>query len=381
MLFIVGAMMTAGLVALNVLQRNQASSSTTQRQVTIRDALIDYLRKNSRLPCPDTNFTVLDGIENRTTAGNPATACSAVFGIVPYATLGLSRDAAQDGWGNFFSYHISNTAGANTDWTITANFNAGNTGLLTVNTRVAGTATLVASAVVAVVVSHGPNGFGGYTVGGTRNTMPSPTTTDESSNARANAVSLVTYYQRDLTTDDAATGGAIDDIVLFITADDLLRPLFKDGSLLSPAAHVSAEMQKIKLALIGYAMSTPHSKGDTDCSNNSGTLKCRNLPYADSDSNGSQNSGTTIGTVPYNDLGISAVDGTDPWGMIYRYTVDATAASTSNGSGISSAQPSNTTIPITLTSYGPNRASGGGDDITVTVSAAELRGYISQLLP
>ena len=381
MLFIVGAMMTAGLVALNVLQRNQASSSTTQRQVTIRDALIDYLRKNSRLPCPDTNFTVLDGIENRTTAGNPATACSAVFGIVPYATLGLSRDAAQDGWGNFFSYHISNTAGANTDWTITANFNAGNTGLLTVNTRVAGTATLVASAVVAVVVSHGPNGFGGYTVGGTRNTMPSPTTTDESSNARANAVSLVTYYQRDLTTDDAATGGAIDDIVLFITADDLLRPLFKDGSLLSPAAHVSAEMQKIKLALIGYAMSTPHSKGDTDCSNNSGTLKCRNLPYADSDSNGSQNSGTTIGTVPYNDLGISAVDGTDPWGMIYRYTVDATAASTSNGSGISSAQPSNTTILITLTSYGPNRASGGGDDITVTVSAAELRGYISQLLP
>ncbi len=79
-----------------------------------------------------------------------------MFGIVPYVTLGLPREAVQDGWGNFFSYRISNTAGANTDGTITANFNAGNTGLLTVNTRVAGAVTLVASGVVAVVVSHGP---------------------------------------------------------------------------------------------------------------------------------------------------------------------------------------------------------------------------------
>ncbi len=376
-LFIIGVVMTSGLAALNVLQRNQASSATAQRQVTVRDALIDYLRRNNRLPCPDTNFTVPDGIENRTTAGNPATACSAVFGIVPYATLGLPRETVQDGWGNFFSYHISNTAGANTDWTITANFNAGNTGLLTVNTRVAGTATLVANAVVAVVVSHGPNGFGAYTIGGTRNTMPAPTTSDESSNARANATSLVTYYRRDLTTDDAATGGAIDDVVLYITADDLLRPLFNDGSLQSPTAHVTAEMQKIKLALIGYAMANDASNGNSNCTGSGGgVLKCKNLPYADSGTNGSQNSGTTTGLLPYNDLGISAAEGTDPWGVRYRYTVNSTAAASGSGNGISSSQPSASTILITLTSDGPNRASGGGDDITVTVSAAEIRTFM-----
>ncbi len=379
-LFIIGVVMTSGLLALNAVQRNQAASATEQRQVTVRDALIDYLRRNNRLPCPDTNFTVPDGIENRATAGNPATACSAVFGIVPYVTLGLARDAVQDGWGNFFSYHISNTAGANTDWTITANFNAGNTGLLTVNTRVAGTATLVANAVVAVVVSHGPNGFGAYTIGGTRNTMPAPTTSDESSNARANATSLVTYYRRDLTTDDAATGGAIDDIVLYITADELLRPLFKDGSLLSPAAHVNAEMQKIKSALIGYAMSTQSSRGTSACDDSGSTPKCRNLPYADV-IDGFQNVGTLSLLVPYNNLGLSLADVTDAWGVRYNYTVNTTAASTSSGGGISSTQPSASTIVITLTSYGPNRASGGGDDITVTVPASEIRGYLGSAIP
>lgn len=224
------------------------------------------------------------------------------------------------------------------------------------------------------MVSHGPNGFGAYTIGGTRNTMPAPTTSDESSNARANAVSFVTYYRRDPTTDDAATGGAIDDVVLLVTADELLRLLFKDGSLSSPAAQVSAEMQKIKLALIGYAMANEANQGTSNCSGG-GSLKCKNLPYADSDTDGSQNSGTTSGTVPYNDLGISAADGTDPWGVRYRYTVNATAAMSASGNGISSTQPSANTILITLTSYGPNRLLGT-DDITVTVSAAEVRTFI-----
>ena len=381
-LFVIGVVLTSGLVALNAVQRNQAGSATAQRQVTVRDALIDYLRRNSRLPCPDSDFTAPDGIENRATAGNPATACSAVFGIVPYVTLGLPREAAQDGWGNFFSYHLSNTAGANTDWSISANFNAGNTGLLTVNTRVAGTSTLVASEVVAVVVSHGPNGFGGYTLGGTRNTLPALITSDESSNARANILSLVTYYRRDATTDDTATGGAIDDIVLYITADDVLRPLFKDGSLQSPAAQVNAEMQKIKSALIGYAMSAMSSSGDTNCTNSGSTPKCRNLPYADSllASDGFQNAGILSDVVPYNTLGLALADATDPWATRYRYSVEGVAANTSIGIGSASPNPASITV-ITLTSYGPNRAAGGGDDITLSVPVSEVRGYLGSAIP
>src|SRR5258706_12848678 len=137
--FIIGIILTMGVGALSAARENTASSSTAQKQNAIKEALIGYLRRNSRLPCPDTNFTAPDGIENRATAGDPATACSSRFGLGPYVTLGVGREAVQGGWGKFFSYHVANTAGANTDWTITTSFPAGNTGNVTVSERISGT--------------------------------------------------------------------------------------------------------------------------------------------------------------------------------------------------------------------------------------------------
>ena len=106
---VIGIVLTMGIGAWTANLENQAHAATTQRQAAIKEALTGYLRRNSRLPCPDTNFTAPDGVENRTTAGDPTTACSAAFGVIPYMTLGLARDAARDGWGNIFSYHVSNT--------------------------------------------------------------------------------------------------------------------------------------------------------------------------------------------------------------------------------------------------------------------------------
>ena len=68
-------------------------------------------------------------------------------------TLGLSRDAARDGWGNLFSYQVSNNTNTpdaggnwsdNRDWTTSANFRAGNTGTITVNDRNGATVTAIA---------------------------------------------------------------------------------------------------------------------------------------------------------------------------------------------------------------------------------------------
>src|SRR5258705_6560564 len=89
--FIIGIILTMGVGALSAARENTASSSTAQKQNAIKEALIGYLRRNSRLPCPDTNFTAPDGVENRATAGGPTTACSSRFGLVPYVTLGLRR--------------------------------------------------------------------------------------------------------------------------------------------------------------------------------------------------------------------------------------------------------------------------------------------------
>lgn len=372
---IIGIVLTMGLGALNASREGQSSSTTTQKQTALKEALISYLRRNLRLPCPDTDFTAPDGAENRTTAGDPTTACSAAFGLVPYVTLGLAQDMTQDGWGYFFSYHVSNNAAANTDWTRTANLRSGNTGVITVNDRNGATVTAIGTSVVAVIVSHGRNGFGAYATGGTRNTLPA-VGTDERDNTDTNT----TYLKRTATTDDAATGGAFDDITMFVTADDLLGPLFKDGTLKPPAAVVQEAFLKIKNAMVGYAMGSNTSYGNSTCMSSSSSPKCRLLVAADT-SNGWQDSGLTSGVVPYFDLGLTLSDATDPWGTKYAYSVPAALITNSSLYGISSSLPSASTIVITLTSYGPDRAAGGGDDISVSYSAAEIRALLAGLIP
>lgn len=385
-ILIIGIVMTMGIGAWTANLENQALAATVQRQAAIKDALAGYVRRNSRLPCPDNDFTAPDGIENRTTANDPATACSARFGLLPYVTLGLARDAVRDGWGNFFSYHVSNTANtpaasgnwsANSDWTRSANFRSGNTGTLTVNDRNGAAVTPIAAGVAAVVVSHGRNGFGAYSIGGTRNTLPAAGT-DELDNT--NGTADTTYFRRELTTSDAATGGAFDDQVMFLTANDLLEPLFRDGSLRAPAAAANDALQRIKLAVIGYAMGNLNTHGNSNCTSSPATPKCRLIIPADI-SNGTFEAGNSNGLLPYLDLGLTQAEALDPWGMRYRYQPNATAISTGSGGGIGSNSPSAGTVAMTIFSQGPNRADGGGDDISISVSVAEIRGHLSSLLP
>jgi prepilin-type N-terminal cleavage/methylation domain-containing protein len=388
---IIGILLTMGISAMTASFENTALSTTSQRQAAIKEALIAYLRANSRLPCPDTDFAAPDGAENRATPGNPATACGARFGIIPYVTLGLARDSVRDGWGNFFSYHVANTAaanagngslGTNTDWTITANFRSGNTGNITVNDRTAaGAVTALTAAAVVMVISHGRNGFGAYTIGGTRNTLPAAATgADELDNTNG-TVDMV-YYRRDPTTNDAAAGGAFDDVVLYLSASDLLAPLFRDGVLKSPAAQVSEDFARFKLAIIGFTMGNPSGNGTSSCNAGWSSPKCRWVIPADI-SNGTWDAGNNNGLLPYNDLGMTQMEALDPWGMRYRYQPHSSVIT--NATGLSTTLPAagTTTTAFTIFSQGPNRADGGGDDISTTVSVTELRGYLatSNLIP
>ena len=400
---LIGIFLTMGLAAFRATQESQAVSQTINKQNAIKDALIGYLRRNGRLPCADIDFAAPDGIENRSTAGSPTTPCAttpsnARFGIVPYATLGLARDAAVDGWGNFFSYQVSNafppdtftpptnppgnynpTPNApNRDWTLALNLRSGNMGELTVNDRdAAGTVFAAATSVVAVIVSHGPNGFGAYTISGTRNSLPGGV--DELENTNGDT----TYVRRTATTDDAATGGAFDDRVMFLTADDLLGPLFKDGSVKPPAARISDTFQLIENAIARYALVHPNGYYTPDCSSTvnppTTSNRCRMLPYADLYyGNGAQNPGVWAAEVPYADLGLGQYDIWDPWGRPILYSVNTTSLTTS---GIGSTGPAGANLAYTLTSFGPDRNPGGGDDFSVTVTVTDLRNSLTGVLP
>jgi len=404
---LIGIFLTMGLAAFRASQESQAVSQTINKQNAIKDALIGYLRRNGRLPCADVDITAPDGIENRTggttAAPDPTTPCAtapsnARFGIVPYTTLGLARDAAVDGWGNFFSYQISNSVssdafnpgysiGANynspvpayyRDWTLTTNLRPGNIGELTINDRdAAGNIITVSTNVVAVIVSHGPNGFGAYTISGTRNSPPGGADELENTDGGANT----TYFRRTATTDDAAIGGAFDDRVMFLTPDDLFGPLFKDGSLKPPAAQLSDTFQKITNAIGRLATTNASSYGGSfggHCNDTSATPKCRIIPSADfyyGDGN-YLNSPVPDGGVPWSNLGLVMGDTWDPWGRPIRYAINTTSL-TSNG--IDSVVPAGSLTAYTLTSFGPDRISGTSDDVSMTVSVKTLRDNLGVL--
>lgn len=222
---LIGIMLTLGLGILKAQADSAAYSATVKKQAVVKDAMVTYLRNNWRLPCPDTNVTPPgpDGAENR--VGAVTTACTANFGVIPYATLGLPREMALDGWGNYMSYHIPFLPVAN-DWTRTANFNPAALGTLTVNSA---PATPITTSAMAVIVSHGKNGYGAYTVKGTRNILPTtadPLALDEQENTNANLI----YVKREYTEAPAAVGGAFDDVVMFLQTADLLTPLRNDGT-------------------------------------------------------------------------------------------------------------------------------------------------------
>lgn len=383
---VIGIVLTMGIGAWTANLENQAYAATTQRQAAVKEALSGYVRRNSRLPCPDTNFTAPDGVENRATAGDPTTACSAAYGVLPYVTLGLARDTVRDGWGNFFSYHVSNTNvttgangswSANTDWTRTAWFRPGNTGIIKVNDRNGATVTPIANDVVAVVVSHGRNGFGAYTVGGTRNTLPAAGT-DELGNTGGST----TYFRREVNTSDAAAGGPFDDQVLILTTNDLLESLFRDGSLRAPAATTNDQLQRFKLAVIGHAMGLTSTYGGSSCTTSAAAVRCRRLVSADTN-NGWADTDLDDGSLPYNDLGFSLAEALDPWGNRYRYKPNYLVIVNGSSYGVSSAVPAANTVAMQIYSMGPNRTDDGGtgDDISIAVAVGEVRGYMGTLLP
>jgi len=370
---IIGIFLTLGLGAINATRESSALSATNQKQAAIKDILIAYLRRNSRLPCPDdpASANFLNGVEKRATMTNPTTpvvtsACSATFGVLPYVTLGLARDAVQDGWGNLFTYRVSNTP-TSTDWTLTANFRTGNAGVYSVSDRISGVATAITANAVAVVISHGSNGFGAYTIGGTRNTLPA-VGTDELSNTDPTAGTVANpHFKRAPITDDTAPGGAFDDVVQFLGADDLLGPLFKDGTLRPPASTVTDTFQRMRLAVIGYAMSHPSANVTTSgvgatCTTAGGPPYCRTIPGPAADLAGVATTSVTNTFLPWSTLGLTSADAVDPWGAPYLYAVGDTSFLTP---GFSASSPAASVNAVTLTN------SQGG---VLTISINELRG-------
>ncbi|MBF0446881.1 MAG: type II secretion system protein [Magnetococcales bacterium] len=232
-ILLAGILLTMGMTTMKALQDNTALSVTHKRLEIIQQALQTYLNQNpsqNRLPCPDQiesvdGSTPLDGVENLKNGTEADQGCLADQGVLPYVTLGLQKRTVLDGWDRYFTYHLDDSANSAWGTARPQQSDFSRSGSLTVirrdhNGRESGSR----RDAVLVVVSHGPNGFGGYSIKGTRNVTRPGVDLDENENHDGDDrfVERDHNEQAGYTDSDGTVRGEFDDILLVMGRSNLL---------------------------------------------------------------------------------------------------------------------------------------------------------------
>lgn len=242
-------LLSMGLGALNAQLLSANYTETKKRQSLIKDALTAYLGANKRLPCPDipnntnggADSTQVTGLEDRT-GGVTTGACSGSIGVIPYATLGLGREIALDGWGNFMSYSVAavgtSCPGTDINWSLTACFGAAKTSPYSLFEGTVAAPTSPTSNLIAVVISHGPNGLAAWGQQGSRNA--SPISCEEAHNAIVPVCGLTAnaFYKGER--------AEVDDIVTYLTRDEAINSLAKQGTIKSADGQVAEDIAQLR---------------------------------------------------------------------------------------------------------------------------------------
>ena len=294
-LAIIALLLAGALIPLSTQIEVRNAADTQRAMESIREAIVGFAQANGRLPCP-ADGNVAAGAAGAGTEQIGLSSCFNVggtFGVVPWATLGVPET---DAWGRRFSYRVApafadkvslatwntikNTSGYSappppptylpqttsspdspqnqsplcnlTTAPTLSSFALCTLGDIAVFTRGGSTTTAVplGTALPAVFISHGKNGFGAWQTNGTR-LNPIPTGNDEAANVNGNTTATPSggysswaFYSR--TRAPAAAGcvdpapGAplnaapaceFDDIVMMISSNALIARMVAAGRL------------------------------------------------------------------------------------------------------------------------------------------------------
>lgn len=197
----------------------------------LEEALVAYRRANDRLPCPaDPTALVTDGGSGgyggfgREISGTPGTCTGSagmtgggnngVSGAVPNKALNLPDDYAFDGWGNRITYAVDKRLTAATAFSVTYPI-TDTTVAGDLNVQDASLTDRTGGRAVVVLVSHGANGHGAYTYGGTQQNLSS-TNKAENENCNCNGEPSNNIFTAKLTTQSSTDLlDAFDDIVRY----------------------------------------------------------------------------------------------------------------------------------------------------------------------
>lgn len=208
---------------------------TEQLLEDAKEALLGFALSNRRLPCPDTDR---DGQENPPAPG-PGAPCSVAEGFLPWTALGLPPT---DAWGRLFHYGVTlEFTQAQPPGTPCVPIPPGDgfmglcdAGTNTITDTTRPPPNTLSSSAPAVVVSTGPNGWGGTELSGNVIATPANFGADETDNLVTTPTNqrfvLRPYF------DDALPGCAepacnFDDLVVWLSTPILFNRMVAAGRL------------------------------------------------------------------------------------------------------------------------------------------------------
>ncbi|MBL8630256.1 MAG: type II secretion system protein [Rhodospirillaceae bacterium] len=214
-LVVIGLVLSGGLLATGPVIKSAKISETRQKMGTVEAALLGYVISNGCLPCPAVRGSATTGVSHNgtaayTTACGSGGACTGGgSGLVPWVTLGISENEATDGWNRRMTYAVDpalTDSSSDVQRNASGSFPTFTSALVMQN--LSGTS-LGYTSIAYILVSHGPNMFGGESVSG--NTGATPTDTSEVENA-----------DNDVTYRTGAPSGTFDDILEFKSLQPLI---------------------------------------------------------------------------------------------------------------------------------------------------------------
>ena len=301
-LVITGLILGTVIGAMNVQITGQRIKQTQERQQVIKEALINFVLQNSRLPCPALN-TLPDTDVN---AGNEScsptvnsidvpSANSAYFGAVPWKALGIPAESAKDAYGRRFTFVV--TGGATSLGPATISSMMGNLSFANENGAAINACSLTPcdKLGVATIISHGPNGFGGFT--GSGSVLANSADANELENSSNNNLLFI---------EGAFTQQGYDDIVLWLKPSELLGGFINSGAVKDFRA---VNNERFEQVLVSLATSAVRQVEGCGVGTGNDSYELATLPATVQDSGGADYldvwgtainvSSSTITTFPY----------------------------------------------------------------------------------
>ena len=371
---VIMSLLLGGILAVvNAQLENVRLAATKSKLEAGKTALVSFLIRNNRLPCPAvptlTSAVAAYGQE----AATPGTCTAAVVlgagvntvvrGVLPWKSLGIADEAALDAFGRRLTYQVVLTETNRTATTV-----SGLRGVINVYNAAGGALVNPGNPATLLIVAHGNNGYGAYLpVTGARVTVPA--TPDEAENTDLDA----DYVEKDYSN---TVANPFDDLLAWMTPGQLVAALTQTGATQSPQGIVNARLATVRDTMISFLAS---DVADPDGAG-ARTL-WRRLPYADCTAiaDGIADIGCVAGTVPWVTIGLPQATATDPWGAIIRYTPLAgmVANLTPSAAGLTLVAPAPAAaVALLLRAYGPDGIAATADDVTLSMSVAELRGSV-----